>query len=145
MSSFTGDLTVTQLDIDWRLWRLEHDFMYEVGDKGSGKEILVPKGFLTDGASVPQFLWNFLPSWGSYSRAALVHDYLCYRLHDGRPHEHAPTRPDADRIFAEAMKVCGTGRLMRAVMYVGVRIGDYSGRLRLVSDNIVSTANPTGL
>jgi hypothetical protein len=145
MSSFTSELTLTHMDANWKLWRLERDFTYEVGDKGSGRAITVPKGFLTDGASVPQFLWSMFPAWGSYSRAALVHDYLCYRLHEGVPHPEGKTRKDADKIFAEAMKVCGTGSLIRFVMYVGVRIGEYQGRLPFQSRNIVSVANPSGL
>jgi Protein of unknown function (DUF1353) len=141
MSSFTDELTVTHLDANWKLWRVERDFVYEVGAKGSGQTISVPKGFITDGASVPQLFWAVLPAWGSYSRAALVHDYLCYLLHKGTPHAEAPTRKRADQIFWEAMKVCGTSWPVRAFMYVGVRIGDYSNKLPWASKNIVSTVN----
>lgn len=145
MSSFTDELTLTHMAADWKLWRLERNFTYEVGEKGSGRTITVPQGFLTDGASVPRFLWSLFPAWGSYSRAALVHDYLCYRLHEGNPHPEGLTRRDADRVFAEAMKVCGTAAPIRLVMYVGVRIGEYQGRLPFQSRNIVSVANQTGL
>lgn len=136
MSSFTDDLTITEVALNWRVWRLEQDFTYEVGDKGSGKAITVPKGFTTDGASVPQLLWALFPAWGSYSRAAVVHDLLCHLLHLGTPHPEAPTRLKADQIFLEAMKVCGTGPITRTILYWGVRVG-----ARLPGLNIVDRMN----
>lgn len=136
MSSFTDELTITEIAANWRVWRLEQNFTYEVGDKGSGRAITVPKGFVTDGASVPQFLWTLFPAWGSYSRAAVVHDLLCHLLHKGTPHAEAPTRKHADDIFMEAMKVCGTGFFTRNILYWGVRFG-----ARLPGKNIVEDYN----
>ncbi len=121
MSSFTGDLTLTQLALDWQQWRIEQPLIYEVGNTGSGNIITVPQGFVTDGASVPRPLWWFLPTWGSYSRAAVVHDYLCRALDQGAPDPQAQDRKTADRIFYEAMVVCGTGMTMRWLMWVSVR------------------------
>ncbi|RYD62768.1 MAG: DUF1353 domain-containing protein, partial [Verrucomicrobiaceae bacterium] len=97
MSSFTGSLTITEVALNWRVWRVEQDFTYEVGDKGSGRYITVPKGFVTDGASVPQFLWSLFPAWGSYSRAAVIHDLLCHLCHSPMPHSEAQTRMQADK------------------------------------------------
>lgn len=121
MSAFTGPLTVTQVDANWRMWVLAQQLTYEVGFKGSGRAICVPQGFPTDGATVPRALWALLPYWGTYSRAAVVHDYLLIRLRTGDPHPEAPTRRQADRIFLEAMEVCGTGRIVRTLMYWAVR------------------------
>lgn len=125
MSRFTGEVTVTQLAVKSKLWRLEHDLVFEVGYEGSGQEIVVPKGFITDGATIPQWLWGLLPCWGTYSRAAVIHDYLCWKLH-GTPHPLAPTRDKADAIFREAMRVCGTGPVTRFIVYWGAHLG---GRL----------------
>lgn len=136
MSSFTDELTITEIAVNWRVWRLEQNFTYEVGDKGSGRVITVPAGFVTDGASVPQFMWGLFPAWGSYSRAAVVHDLLCHLIHAGTPHAEAPTRLQADRVFMEAMKVCGTNWFTRWVLYAGVRIG-----ARLPGKNIVEDFN----
>lgn len=136
MSSFTDELTITEVALNWRVWRLEQDFSYEVGDKGTGKVITVPKGFETDGASVPQFLWSLFPAWGSYSRAAVIHDLLCHLINCGVPHPEAPTRRDADLIFLEAMKVCGTGPVTRTILYGGARLGGY-----LPGKNIVDVVN----
>jgi hypothetical protein len=84
--------------------------------------VAVPTGFETDGASVPRPFWDLLPSWGTYSRAAVVHDYLCRLLNEGTPHALAPTRRHADAVFYEAMTVCGTGLVMRWVMWAAVRV-----------------------
>lgn len=137
MSLFTGPLTITQLDVDWKLWQLEHDLVYEVGDKGSGKVISVPVGFITDGASIPQFLWSILPTWGTYSRAAVIHDFLYYCLRKGVPHPLAPDRKTADNIFLEAMAVCGVTVPVRNTIYAAVRtFGGYVlNNKKSVNDN----------
>lgn len=122
MSRFTGELTITQLDVDYRTWRLEQPLVYEVGDENSGRVIEVYKLFKTDGASVPRIFWAFLPTWGRYSRAAVIHDYLYNELRPGtQPHPEAPTRQRADAIFLEAMEVCGVGFLTRWIMWAAVR------------------------
>ena len=36
----------------------------------------IPKGFESDMASVPRFLWAVIPPIGPYNKAALLHDYL---------------------------------------------------------------------
>lgn len=121
MSAFTGSLTLTELDLDWRQWRLESPLSYEVAFLGSGRVVAVPAGFVTDGASVPRPLWWFLPAWGTYSRAAVIHDYLLKLIEASTPHAQAATRKEADAIFYEAMVVCGTGMTMRWIMWAAVR------------------------
>lgn len=122
MSRFTGPLTITELDNEVRLWRLETPLVYEVGHLGSGRVVEVPAGFITDGASVPRPFWSLLPAWGSYSRAAVLHDYLLVRLYGPDPHAEALSRLQADRIFLEAMNVLGTGAITRTLLYAGVRL-----------------------
>lgn len=129
MSSFTGEITVTELGINWRLWRLESDLTYEIDSKGSGKTITPPKGFITDFASIPRILWIFLPPWGKYSRAAIIHDYLCILLYYNKPNQFAINRAKADRIFLEAMEVSGVTTITRYILYLGVRIGGELGKI----------------
>lgn len=76
-----------------RLKPLPHEGMYQLlenlnvvytTDDGEIKAVLVPKGYKTDGASIPRFLWEeigspFLPS---FITAAIVHDYHC-NIRDG--------------------------------------------------------------
>lgn len=127
MSAFTGPLTVTQLD-NWKQWRLEQTLRYEIGTLGSGDIIDVPAGSLTDGASVPRMFWALLPTWGSYSRAAAVHDFIIGRVEDGDPLPNAPDRLTCDRIFLEAAGVCGTPLVLRWLLYAGVRIRSWTYR-----------------
>jgi len=115
MSDFASQpLTVTEQFSDWREWRLEQPLTF--------RAVTVPAGFITDGASVPRPLWWFIPSWGSYSRAAVVHDYLCLQLAQGTPHASAPTRKAADAIFYDAMVDCGVNTTVRFLMWAAVRI-----------------------
>ena len=120
MNAFTGPLTLTELEAGsgW-YWRLEQPIVFRAS---SGIDITVPTGFVTDGATVPRPLWGVLPAWGTYSRAAVVHDFLCRSLDNGSPHPAAKTRKFADAIFYEAMVACGTGMAMRWAMWAAVRI-----------------------
>lgn len=121
MSAFTGPLTLTQLDADWKLWRLEQKLSYEIGALGSGNLIEVPPGFVTDGATIPRLFWALLPTWGSYSRAAAVHDYTVTKILEGDPLPNAPDLLACDNIFWEATGVCNTPYLLRVLLYLGVR------------------------
>lgn len=95
---------------------------YEVGALGGGVVVEVPPGFVTDGASVPRVFWALLPAWGRYSRAAVVHDYLCERINAGDPLQFAASRRVADGIFLEAMSVCGVSFPVRVLMWLAVRV-----------------------
>jgi len=54
-----------------RRWQLVADWRYTSHDK----DLIVHKGFIFDGASVPRLLWNVIPPTGYFLIAALVHDY----------------------------------------------------------------------
>ncbi|GAI33030.1 unnamed protein product, partial [marine sediment metagenome] len=63
----------------------------------------------------PEFaLWTFLPAWGKYGKAAVVHDYL-YQT-------QTRTRKFADDVFYEAMLVSGTKPWKAMAMYRAVRL-----------------------
>jgi|ERR1700752_2442748 len=103
MTSYAADAS-SILDLD--LWRVMKGFRYYVGNKDSNKWVEVPRGYLTDGASVPRILWAVIPPWGRYGAATIVHDILCEYLSltvDGKPCKI--TREQADNILFEAMKV----------------------------------------
>lgn len=97
-------------------WMLLSDLVY----KGKSDIIVVPKGFITDFASVPRFLWSIIPPYGKYTKAAVVHDFL---------YKHRPlvlamdggqepiSRKDSDGIFSRIMKELGTSTWRRWSMY----------------------------
>ena len=79
--------------------------------------ITIPRGFVTDGASIPRLVWTFVggPFSGKYVKPAVAHDYL-YAV-------HLYSRYKADLIFLEAMKSCGVSLIKRELMFLAVRVG----------------------
>lgn len=121
MSKFTEILTVSPL-ADGRTWVTRKEFGYDVGAEGSGNSVEVPIGFMTDFASVPIIIWSFLPPWGKYGNAAVIHDYLYW--------EQNRTREESDKIFREAMVVLSVSNLTSSIMYYAVKwfgFGAWSG------------------
>jgi len=98
---------------DGKTWTVVESFNYY--SELLNNVITVPKGFKTDLASIPRFLWSlgFAP-FGKYTDAAIVHDYL-YTL------QPCP-RKDADRVLLEAMEVLGVGRFQMYTIYQAVRL-----------------------
>jgi hypothetical protein len=90
---------------------------YSIGH--SGVIIIVPKGFVTDFASIPQPLWSFgLSPHGRFSKAAIVHDYLYWK--------QDCTREQADKLLLIAMKESGVSSSQQTEIYLGVRAGGES-------------------
>lgn len=77
-------------------------------------EIVVPKGFICDGASIPSFMWAIFghPFHSSTIRAAIIHDYL-YR-------KKLISRFQADMIFYDGLSLT-TNQLKATMMLLGVR------------------------
>lgn len=98
-------------------WRLSRTFSY-LTDRGV--KIVVPAGFITDGASTP-FSTLITPWGGHYQVAALIHDYLYDCLNKGKPHRAAPTRKHADYIFREICRRSGVAPLVRFGMWFAIR------------------------
>lgn len=80
------------------------------------RSIVVPVGFKTDLASIPRILWLIVPPDGSYTPAAVVHDYIYRKRHV------KISRLNGDRIFLWAMKHCGTWAIVRYPIYWVVRL-----------------------
>lgn len=115
MSSFTRCPPLEAIPPDYKLYRTTVDFEYHVGSEDSSEIIAIPKGFITDGASIPKFAWSILGGpLGKYAPAAVVHDYLYQK--------QIYTRSKSDVIFLEAMQVLGVGWLKRRTMWLAVRI-----------------------
>jgi hypothetical protein len=77
----------------------------------------VPRGFITDLASIPRVLRSIYERNGLSRRPAVLHDYLyCAQL---------TTRAEADALFLEALAAEGVGWAMRRSMWLGVRVGGW--------------------
>lgn len=82
-----------------------------------GKRWEVPKDAITDGASIPAFLWRAVgsPLVGAYRNAAVIHDYYCSIRTENDILVH--------QMFYEAMLCSGVSAYKAAQLYLGVRIG----------------------
>lgn len=111
MSRFTGLLAV-RFTGDRHAILLE-DLVWELDHEGSGEEIRVPAGFVSDGATIPRPLWWFMPAWGSReTRATILHDYL---LATPVP------RAEADRQLYLALRALGVGLVKARVIWIAAR------------------------
>ncbi len=107
---YFGRLLVRQLR-NGRTWVTQCIFGFS---SRTGITVQVPIGFVTDYASIPRVLWSVLPPHGTYSAAAVIHDWLYWA--------QTTTREEADRVFLEAMLVSCVGQAKRAVIYRAVRL-----------------------
>ena len=108
--TYFGELVLKPLP-DGRQMELLTDFGFE---DGMQRKWAVPKGWIVDGASIPQPLWSFVggPFSGKYRDASVVHDYFC----DVR------RRPwdEVHRVFYDAMLASGVDAIKAKLMYLAV-------------------------
>ncbi|MGR3967837.1 DUF1353 domain-containing protein [Pseudomonas sp. 910_23] len=122
MSSFTTPLQLTPVEGLSETFELTEPFTYHLGHESSDTFVTVPKGFITDGASIPRTIWPLLSPWGTYGKAAVVHDYLCVHRKMVRDGEVVViTREGCDWIFLEAMQVLGVSWFTAHLMWRAVR------------------------
>jgi hypothetical protein len=77
--------------------------------------ITVPAGATSDGASTPREIWDFIPPFGTYWKAAFLHDYL-YR------YTQMP-KADCDALLKEAMQCLQVDPIEITAIYDGVTVG----------------------
>jgi len=75
--------------------------------------ISVPVGFTTDFASTPRWVRKYFRQHDKYSPAAVVHDYV-YRT-------HVLSKPNADRMFYDAMLDLNVPKAKAFIMYQAVK------------------------
>ncbi|GAO21461.1 hypothetical protein ALISP_1281 [Alicycliphilus sp. B1] len=96
------------------MFYLQAPLLWKPSDPSSSlSPVTVPKGFVTDLASIPRPFWFLMPRDGPYADAAIVHDYL-YWMQTG-------TRLVADEIFKMAMKDLEVHPAVIEIIFRGVR------------------------
>jgi hypothetical protein len=80
----------------------------------NGRQLFVPRGTVSNGASVPRLLWWIYPPYGTYTYPAVVHDFLY--------ENNLYTRKFADRQFLIDMGRCNTNKFTKWLFYYIVRI-----------------------
>lgn len=108
---FQGDVVVKEFSTDG--WELVEPLTYE----GKTEQFVVEKGFRTDFASVPKIFTWLIPRYGRYTKAAILHDWLCQRARKG-----LIDRADADGIFLRSMRELDVPFLRRWLMWGAVRL-----------------------
>lgn len=114
MSFFNKPLFVKKLSK--RRWQVTESFSYFAEGSTWPFEkikITVFKFFVTDLASTPRFAWSIFPPDGTYSQAAVLHDFLCEKKILSSKKTHI--------MFLDAMKYLGVPRWKRNLMYYSVK------------------------
>jgi hypothetical protein len=75
--------------------------------------VVVPRGFVTDLASVPRTFWSVLPRDGKYLSAAILHDYMYW--------DQRCNRAEADRILKMNMDDFGVSGFDKFAVYQAVK------------------------
>lgn len=78
---------------------------------------IVPRGFVSDGSSIPRWAWFAAghPYSGQTLIAAIVHDYLC--VERDMPHEIA------HGAFYDIARACGEKKMRAWVMHKAIKVG----------------------
>ena len=110
---FPDDCVVMVQQMDDEEWLTRAVIQYT----GNKEPFEVPLESKTDFASVPRvFIW-FLPRYGRYTKAAILHDFLWRE----RAKKGLMTWRDADGVFRRAMRDLNVPFLRRWIMWAAVR------------------------
>jgi hypothetical protein len=111
---FVGDSDVAVKQVGDNDWELLKKLVYQ----GNYEKFTVPAGTGTDFASVPRpFVW-FIPRYGKYTRAAILHDYL-WRV---KALSGEISWADADGLFRRTLRELDVAFLRRWIMWSAVRL-----------------------
>lgn len=74
----------------------------------------VPRGFVTDFASIPRIFWSLLRPDGEYAHATVIHDYLYW--------SQTLPKPVADSVFKAAMEDLNVAPATVVTLYNAVKL-----------------------
>lgn len=111
MSGFVGEMPGYRPYPDGVTWYLMAPLTYD--DQILGR-VIVPGGFETDFASVPQAFTNLFPRWADYGPASVVHDWLYWN--------QQTDREQADDVFLDAMLSLEVPLWKRRSLFYAVRM-----------------------
>lgn len=91
------------------MYKLAESYMFQLDNV----RFLIPKGFVSDGASIPNMFWKLIgtPFSPAYIEAAFVHDYLICTNYDGK---------STDKYFLELLLKNGVNKIKANLMYAAV-------------------------
>jgi len=118
--------------VDGKYWVLQEPLVY-IHPK-TNQRFVVPRGFVTDLASVPRLFWTAFPPCGKYTTAAVLHDYLYW------VQSYDCDRECADEILLIAMEEANVKLVSRNAIYTAVRFGGdsaWSENARLKESGVI--------
>lgn len=104
------------------------NYCYFLGEKWSNRWFFVPKGYATDGASVPELFQDIFPVWGPHGSAVIGHDFLCEYGYvwetdrEGNISKVNLTRVEIDNLFIEMLRVIKYPEASIMVASLGFRL-----------------------
>ena len=109
-----------------RKWVIVKDYHYII----NGENLVIPTGFIFDGASVPKFLHAWLSPMGVLLVGGLIHDYgykyqtlLC----KGKKKSiGTKTQKELDIIFRDVNIIQNGFRLINYLAYYGLKLGGFA-------------------
>jgi hypothetical protein len=101
------------------MWTLTEPVVY----RGAVDTFTVPRGYVTDFASIPAVVVWLIPRYGRWTPAAILHDYL---ITDAQRAGTISSR-DTDGLFRRVMRELGVSTPHRWLMWAGVRWGSLTG------------------
>jgi len=109
------------------IYRVVEGFTFRTHE---GVNVIVPNGYLTDGASVPKIFRSWINPWGRHGRASIIHDLLCdfYTVSDDLGNLRTVEDDELNLIFLEAMQTDEVRSLKKKLIYNSVRL--YFGTIR---------------
>lgn len=103
-------------DLDF--FYIDGELHWSPNDKNKSGAVTVPKGFVSDLASIPQLFWSALPKTGRHAYAAVVHDYLYWA--------QTVQRSEADVVLKAALEDLKVPAATIQAMYYAVSYGGQS-------------------
>jgi hypothetical protein len=98
---------------DQDYWYLDRPLVWESA-KTNPVKVEVPRGFVTDFASIPSMFWTWLPRIGRYGLPAIAHDWLYW--------EQSTERGDADDLLNKSMEELRVSGVQRELIYRAVQL-----------------------
>ena len=117
MLSFKTKLVCEALP-DGKYWKLHEPLIVDLGIRGNGDLLIIPKGSISDFGSIPWFIPNWVANpQGKSKRSYWMHDHL-YRT-------QLFTQLVSDALLNEGMIVDGVNWFQRFTVYRGLRLGGF--------------------
>lgn len=119
-------------------YELDADYVYEWAADGYNWTIVVPEGFVFDGASIPWITQFVIGKWDLGIGPPCVHDWI-YKWKGNLPtgsfmretddNTHIVCEPwkryEADRLFCRHMRAVGVPQWKRRMAYRAIRLGGW--------------------